>query len=90
MFDAVYLSSDHEIKKPNLDYFQNLIDTYGLETSSTVMIGNDYQNDILPAKKLGLKAIYVETNQSRKVDVEDKVVNFSFTILYEKINNLGI
>ena len=90
MFDAIYLSSDHEIKKPNLDYFQNLLDTYGLDTASTVMIGNDYQNDILPAKKLGLKAIYVETNQSRKVDVEDKVVNFSFTILYEKINNLGI
>ena len=52
------------------------------------MIGNDYKNDILPAKELGLKSIYIETNQSYFIDTEDKIVNFSYKKVHDAITKL--
>lgn len=87
-FDGIFLSSDYGIKKPNLEYYKKLIEVFNIDVSNAVMIGNDYQNDILPPKELGLKSIYIESNQSSFTDVEDKIINFSFKKVYERINQL--
>ena len=52
------------------------------------MIGNDYNNDILPAKELGLKTIYIESNQSYFIDTKDKIVNFSYKKVLNRIHEL--
>lgn len=87
-FDGIFLSSDYGIKKPNIEYYKKLIEVYNIDVNHAVMIGNDYKNDILPPKELGLKAIYIESNQSYFTDVEDKIVNFGFKKVYERINSL--
>ena len=88
LFDGIFLSSDLGIKKPNLEYFKALIDKYKINVDQAVMIGNDYKNDILPAKELGLKSIYIETNQSYFIDTEDKIVNFSYKKVHDAITKL--
>lgn len=88
LFDGIFLSSDLGIKKPNLVYYKTLIEKFNIDVSNSVMIGNDYNNDILPPKELGLKAIYIESNQSYFVDVEDKIKGFSYKKVYERIKQL--
>lgn len=88
-FDGIFLSSDYGIKKPNLEYYKKLIETFNLDISKSIMIGNDYQNDILPPKELGLRAIYIESNQSKITDVSDKIINFSYKKVYDRILSIG-
>ncbi len=87
-FDGIFLSSDLGIKKPNMEYYKTLIEKYSIEVDNAVMIGNDYKNDILPAKELGLKTIYIESNQSYFTDTEDKIVNFSYKKVLNRIHEL--
>lgn len=63
-FDGLAISSDYGIKKPNIDFFRQALVNFDLKESETCMIGNDYECDILPALKLGLKTIYIESNLS--------------------------
>ena len=87
-FDGIFLSSDLGIKKPNMEYYKTLIEKYSIEVDNAVMIGNDYKNDILPAKELGLKTIYIESNQSYYTKTEDKIVNFSYKKVLNRIHEL--
>ena len=87
-FDGIFLSSDLGIKKQNMEYYKTLIEKYSIEVDNAVMIGNDYKNDILPAKELGLKTIYIESNQSYFTDTEDKIVNFSYKKVLNRIHEL--
>lgn len=87
-FDGIFLSSDLGIKKPNPLYYKKLIEKYSIDVSNAIMIGNDYNNDILPAKELGLKTIYIESNQSYFIDTKDKIVNFSYKKVLNRIHEL--
>ena len=71
-----------------MEYYKTLIEKYSIEVDNAVMIGNDYKNDILPAKELGLKTIYIESNQSYFTDTEDKIVNFSYKKVLNRIHEL--
>lgn len=89
LFDGIFLSSDLGIKKPNLKYYKALIDKYNIDINEAVMIGNDYNNDILPAKELGLKTIYLETNQSYFVSTDDKIIDFFYKLVLNRIHELN-
>jgi FMN phosphatase YigB (HAD superfamily) len=88
LFDGIFLSSYLGIKKPNMAYYNALIEKYSIDTNNAIMIGNDYNNDILPAKELGLKTIYIESNQSYFVDTEDKIINFSYRKVLNRIHEM--
>ncbi len=63
-FDGMFLSSDHGCKKPDLRFYEKLLNTYGIDRDTAVMIGNDGTCDILGARRAGLRAIYLHTNLS--------------------------
>lgn len=88
LFDGIFLSSDLGIKKPNMAYYNKLIEKYSIDVLNAIMIGNDYNNDILPAKELGLKTIYIESNQSYFVETDDKIINFSYKKVLNRIHEL--
>ena len=86
-FDKIYLSSDYNIKKPNLDFIGTLLKNEKLDTKDTTMIGNDYICDITPALSLGLKAIYLETNQSRVVENVSKIKGFNLKEIIKRLED---
>jgi len=45
--------------KPHLQYYQEILDTLGLDPSRCIMVGNDVEEDIV-AGKLGIKTFLVE------------------------------
>lgn len=68
IFDEIYISSDYGHKKPDVRFFNEVIQRENLDLNSTVMIGNDGTCDIEGAKKAGLKTIYFHTNISPEND----------------------
>ena len=77
-FDGIAISSDYGVKKPNEDFYLKAMKKFGLTPDTTWMVGNDYECDIYPAKNLGLKTIYIESNLSPDRLKVDKVKGFSF------------
>jgi putative hydrolase of the HAD superfamily len=62
VFDDIYISSDHGYRKPDVRFFQALIQEHGLDISKALMIGNDRLTDIGGAKAAGLDTLYMHTN----------------------------
>ncbi len=53
-FDAIYLSSDAGICKPQPEFLKQVLDDHGLNPSETVMVGNDLTTDIAVAEAVGI------------------------------------
>lgn len=68
-FDGIFISSEHECKKPDVRFFEMLIHTYGIERDRAVMVGNDGVCDIEGAKNAGLATLYVRTEISPKEEL---------------------
>ena len=63
-FDAVYISSDYEFKKPDVRFFEKLLQDQNVDRSSAIMIGNDGICDIRGAREAGLHTLYIHSNIS--------------------------
>ena len=60
--DGIYLSSNYQCRKPDLRFYQALIDDRKLDVSKTLMIGNDRMTDIAGAKAAGMATLYMHTD----------------------------
>lgn len=61
-FDAIRISSDWGVKKPDPAYFQTLLDRLQLSPERILMVGNSAHDDIAPARALGLRTCYLNTD----------------------------
>ena len=77
--DGIFISSEVGVKKPGKEFYEKLIDTYALEPSKSIMIGNDIKADILGAKAVGLNSLYILSNISPAEDAEQKNADFGAT-----------
>jgi putative hydrolase of the HAD superfamily len=71
-FDGILFSSDFKICKPNKEFFKGLINKYSLDINDTIMIGNDYFCDILPANELNIDTLYIHSNLSPDLNEDIK------------------
>ena len=67
-FDDILISSDYGTKKPDIRFFEQLIEKDHLDVKKTLMIGNDVRCDINGAKEAGLDTFYIHSNISPKDD----------------------
>lgn len=65
-FDAVVVSGEFGLRKPNPKIFQRILELLDVDTSATVFVGDSLKADIEGAKKLGIKTILVENVGLRK------------------------
>ncbi len=63
LFDDIFISSVHGIRKPDPQFMECLLEKHGLKKSESVMIGNDMESDILMAARCGVSGIHVNTDQ---------------------------
>lgn len=59
LFDVVVISADVKMEKPHEGIFLHALELAGLPAESAVMIGDRIDNDIVPAKKLGMQTVWV-------------------------------
>jgi len=66
--DAIVLSCRTGARKPNPDNFLRAIEELGVQAGETVMIGDTYSHDILPALELGMRAVWVLARPDREAE----------------------
>ena len=60
--DGIYISSDYRCRKPDVRFFNALIEEQKLDKRKCLMIGNDIHTDIGGARAAGLSTFYMHTN----------------------------
>lgn len=60
LFDVVIFSSDFGHKKPDPRIFLEATRQLDMQPEEVLFIGDNYENDIVPATKLGMKAMHIE------------------------------
>lgn len=70
-FDAIYISSDYEFKKPDVRFFEKLLKDQKVDVSSAIMIGNDGICDVKGAREAGLHTLYIHSNISPEEPVPE-------------------
>lgn len=64
-FDVIAASAEEGCSKPDFKLFQIALERAGCRPQEAVMIGDRLDNDIEPAKKLGMKTIRISQGNSR-------------------------
>lgn len=62
LFDAVALSCELGICKPDPRMFTGLCERLGVETGAVLMVGDSLRNDVVAARQLGMRAVQVGGN----------------------------
>lgn len=58
--ECVVISDEVGVSKPQPEIFQFALRQAGVPGEDAVMVGNDYTHDILPAKWLGMRTVWIE------------------------------
>ncbi|MDE6415024.1 MAG: HAD family hydrolase [Anaeroplasmataceae bacterium] len=88
-FDGIAISSAFGVKKPNLEFFKEAIKSFNIE-DEIWMIGNDAECDIYPAKELGLKTLFIESNLTPINEEEDKIIGFQWKQILNTILDINL
>ena len=65
-FDGVLLSSEAGVKKPSPAFFEYGFRLFGLAAEECVYVGNDLMDDVGGAHGVGMRCLYLQTEQSGK------------------------
>lgn len=84
-FDAIYISSDYGMCKPEKAFFEKVIKENDLKVKDTIMIGNDYSTDIKGAISMGMDSLYIQTPCS---NLKVKAESATFEILDGDFNKI--
>ena len=66
-FDPVIISAPYGFRKPDRRLIEKALDIMKLTTAEVICVGNDMYRDIYGANRLGIKTIFVDSNQGDKV-----------------------
>lgn len=64
-FDVVAASSEIGVAKPEPEIFLRALEMAGCKAEEAAMVGDRLDNDILPAKKLGMKTVWIRKGLAR-------------------------
>jgi FMN phosphatase YigB (HAD superfamily) len=65
------------VDKPNLEFFRRIVDLTQLEPSQIVYVGDRLDNDILPARELGIKTVFLERGAWGKIHAQREEVRLA-------------
>lgn len=70
-FDVVVASAEAGCSKPDLKIFNNALEQANCKSNEAVMIGDRLDNDIVPAKQLGMKTVWVRQGLAVFQNIKD-------------------
>jgi putative hydrolase of the HAD superfamily len=88
-FKWFFTSKELGATKPDIKFFQGILNTLNLRPEEVIMVGNDYEKDIKPAKTIGMGTIlYSETYTKDSTPSADFIID-SMEELYLTILRLN-
>lgn len=64
LFDGIIISSDVATKKPGRAIFDIAFERFGITAENSIYVGNDLRDDVLGATTVGMRTLYIKTEQS--------------------------
>lgn len=86
--DVVAASAELGVAKPDPAIFERAFALAGCEPSEAVMIGDRLDNDIVPAKKLGMRAVWIKQGFNAYQNVELIEENYRPDTVIENLEEL--
>ena len=74
LFEVVKISEEFGLKKPDSRIFESCLSDLGCVAESVVCIGDNPDNDLLPAMELGMKVIWVRNSHFQAPSGVDAVI----------------
>ncbi len=71
-FDVVMASAEAGCAKPDPRIFTMALEKAGCEPADAIMVGDRLDNDIIPAKKLGMKTVWVRQGYAIYQSIDDE------------------
>ncbi len=65
-FNPIVISSHYGFRKPDSRLFQKALDNMNLKPAEVIWVGNDMFRDIFGANLLGIRNIFIDSNQGAK------------------------
>lgn len=89
-FDVVVASAEAGCSKPDLKIFNLALEQAGCKPNEAVMIGDRIDNDIIPAKQLGMKTVWVRQGFAKyqSVDNDNEQPDYIIETISEIIKRL--
>jgi FMN phosphatase YigB (HAD superfamily) len=87
-FRGLWTSKELGISKQEPAFYRALLDRLGLPAAACVMVGNDYDKDILPAKAAGMRTVWLAGSPSGDAAAADAIIH-SMADLRAAIDTLG-
>lgn len=72
LFDGLYFSSEHRMRKPQPAFMQKLLHEKGIDPASAVMVGNDFSSDMRIAASCGVAGVFLNTDRYSDAELREK------------------
>lgn len=69
-FNAIYISSEKGMKKPQPEFMQLLLDEQGLDPEICTMVGNEIGSDVAVALSCGVEGCFLNTGHISDAEIE--------------------
>ena len=79
-FDVVVASAEAGCSKPDLKIFNLALEQAGCKLNEAVMIGDRLDNDVVPAKQLGMKTVWVRQGFAKYQSISNETEKPDFII----------
>lgn len=79
-FDVVVASAEAGCAKPDLKIFNLALEQAGCKPNEAVMIGDRLDNDVVPAKQLGMKTVWVRQGFAKYQSISNETEKPDFII----------
>lgn len=67
-YDLVTVYEEMHFTKPHVAYYEEILGEIGVDADRAMMVGDDWENDIAPAGKLGLHTFWISSDGQRPPD----------------------
>lgn len=84
-FDTITISSDVGFIKPHPEIFRRALRESHLKPDEVVFVGDTYQQDIIGAKRVGLKTVWLNTRHEPRTMAQDDPPNYEIETLAELV-----
>ena len=76
IFDEYIVSEKENLRKPSLEFYTRALEKLNAEAGEIIYIGDSLKLDVIPAKKLGIKALLIDRDDIYP-SAKDRITNFS-------------
>ena len=76
IFNEYIVSEKENLRKPSLEFYARALEKLNADASEIIYIGDSLKLDIIPAKKLGIKALLIDRDNIYP-SAKDRITNFS-------------